>query len=168
MCSFGPFGEDPLVWTHQFWLEPVDSTFTLACILEPKINLSWLVHCRTAIGDILSSSEHHWDMLHCTHAESRAGCIYTGTTTTRSCTELNNYWFTDLRHWSANYWSDLLICDRVSIVLEESHGLCMYSALCLSNSYTSLSYLVPAMSDEAVINDNQTYLNIVTIISTVR
>ena len=43
----------------------------------------------------------------------------------------------------------------------------VYSKLCLSNSYTSLSYLVPAVCDKAVINDNQIYLNIVTISSTV-
>ena len=31
--------------------------------------------------------------------------------------------------------------------------ICVYSKLCLSNSYMSLSYLIPGMSDEAVIND---------------
>ena len=110
-CAVWTHQFDPLIGTSQFrlydstrwfdcWCRPIDwpvgSTFTLACGLEPEINLSWLMDCSTSesqhmlsLEKFYPSSERHWDLLHCPNAGGRAGCIYTGTTTMCSCTELN-------------------------------------------------------------------------------
>ena len=224
MCNFGPFGADPSVWTCQFWLEPVDSTFTLACILEPKINLSWLVHWRTSESNICYDWRYFIHPLNVTETccivpVLEAGYNAAGTTTvsiywnyyyaqlywTKLIITYEYCWYYRVLGDQTVFWISVdcvvcwLVCSEEGSVMclyclillvwfsnshnsavvtdlqqgidcwKESDGLCTCSKLCLSNGYMSLSCLMPAMSDEAVINDNQRCcLNIVTIISTVK
>ena len=86
----------PLMWTHWLAHWPVGSTFILACGLEPKINLSWLVDCCTSESYICGDLSNFIHLLNVTETccivpmleAGRAGCIYTGTTM-RSCAVLN-------------------------------------------------------------------------------